>query len=127
MSTPSTALDGITTRPAPAPALKIVPARHPLQVFGTVLALALILIGLQSVLGNPRWGWGTFAEWFFARPVLEGLGRTLLLTALGTGLGFALGTLLALARVSVHRCCRRCRGAMCGCSARSHCWCCCCC
>ncbi len=65
-----------------------------------MLALALILIGLQSVLGNPRWGWGTFAEWFFARPVLEGLGRTLLLTALGTGLGFALGTLLALARVS---------------------------
>ena len=100
MSTPSTALDGIATRPAPAPALKIVPARHPLQVFGTVLALALILIGLQSVLGNPRWGWGTFAEWFFARPVLEGLGRTLLLTALGTGLGFVLGTLLALARVS---------------------------
>ncbi|MCU1115956.1 amino acid ABC transporter permease/ATP-binding protein [Stenotrophomonas maltophilia] len=100
MSTPSTALDGIAAPPAPAPALKIVPARHPLQVFGTVLALALILIGLQSVLGNPRWGWGTFAEWFFARPVLEGLGRTLLLTALGTGLGFALGTLLALARVS---------------------------
>ncbi len=98
MSTPSTAIEGLAARPAPA--LKIVPARHPLQVFGTVLALALILIGLQSVLGNPRWGWGTFAEWFFARPVLEGLGRTLLLTALGTGLGFALGTLLALARVS---------------------------
>ncbi len=102
MSTPSTALDGIAARPATAPstALKIVPARHPLQTVGTVLALALILIALQSVLGNPRWGWGTFAEWFFARPVLEGLGRTLLLTALGTGLGFALGTLLALARVS---------------------------
>src|SRR3989304_2470410 len=100
MSTPSTALDGIAAPPAPAPALKIVPARHPLQVVGTLLALALILIGLQSVLGNPRWGWGTFAEWFFARPVLEGLGRTLLLTALGTGLGFALGTWLALARVS---------------------------
>ncbi|AWH28991.1 amino acid ABC transporter permease/ATP-binding protein [Stenotrophomonas sp. YAU14A_MKIMI4_1] len=100
MSTPSTALEGLATRPAAAPALKIVPARHPLQVVGTLLALALILIGLQSVLGNPRWGWGTFAEWFFAKPVLEGLGRTLLLTALGTGLGFALGTLLALARVS---------------------------
>lgn len=100
MSTPSTALEGLAARPAAAPALKIVPARHPLQVVGTLLALALILIGLQSVLGNPRWGWGTFAEWFFAKPVLEGLGRTLLLTALGTGLGFALGTLLALARVS---------------------------
>ncbi|GAB3046652.1 ABC transporter permease subunit [Stenotrophomonas tumulicola] len=101
MSAPSSTLSGIATpQPAPAPALRIVPARHPLQLFGTLLALALILVGLQSVLGNPRWGWGTFAEWFFARPVLEGLARTLWLTALGTGLGFALGTLLALARVS---------------------------
>ena len=83
MSTPSTALEGLATRPAAAPALKIVPARHPLQVVGTLLALALILIGLQSVLGNPRWGWGTFAEWFFAKPVLEGQGRTLLQTAPG--------------------------------------------
>jgi len=81
-------------------ALRIVPARHPLQLFGTLLALSLILLAVQSVLGNPRWGWGTFAEWFFARPVLEGLARTLWLTALGTAFGFALGTLLALARVS---------------------------
>ncbi|UUS13426.1 hypothetical protein NMB32_15300 [Stenotrophomonas sp. CD2] len=36
MSTPSTALDGLAARPAPAPALKIVPARHPLQVVGTL-------------------------------------------------------------------------------------------
>jgi polar amino acid transport system permease protein len=89
-----------TTATPPAPPLRVVPARHPLQLVGTLLALALILIGLQSVLGNERWGWGTFAQWFFAKPVLEGLGRTLWLTALGTGLGFALGTLLALARVS---------------------------
>ncbi|WP_411850790.1 amino acid ABC transporter permease/ATP-binding protein [Stenotrophomonas sp. LGBM10] len=99
MSTPSTALPGVAAT-QPTPALRIVPARHPLQMVGTVLALALILLALQSVLGNPRWGWGTFAEWFFARPVLEGLARTLWLTALGTALGFALGTVLALARVS---------------------------
>ncbi|KAF1017417.1 MAG: Glutamine transport ATP-binding protein GlnQ [Stenotrophomonas maltophilia] len=98
MSTTSSSLQALARTPAPA--LRIVPARHPLQTMGTVLALALILIALQSVLGNPRWGWGTFTEWFFARPVLEGLARTLWLTALGTGLGFALGTLLALARVS---------------------------
>ncbi|WMJ68944.1 amino acid ABC transporter permease/ATP-binding protein [Stenotrophomonas sp. 24(2023)] len=98
MSTTSTSLAGIAD--GKAPTLRIVPARHPLQLFGTLLAVALILIALQSVLGNPRWGWGTFADWFFARPVLEGLARTLWLTALGTGLGFALGTLLALARVS---------------------------
>ncbi len=80
--------------------LRIVPARHPLQTVGTLVALLLILAVLQSVLGNPRWGWAVFAQWFFAEPVLAGLGRTLLLTALGTLFGFVLGTLLALARVS---------------------------
>jgi polar amino acid transport system permease protein len=55
---------------------------------------------LHSVFTNPRWGWGVFAEWFFAEPVLAGLGRTLLLTALGALFGFMLGTGLALARVS---------------------------
>ncbi len=38
---------------------------------------------LVSVLGNPRRGWGVFAECFFAETVLVGLGRTLLLTTLG--------------------------------------------
>ncbi|RUV28264.1 ABC transporter ATP-binding protein, partial [Mesorhizobium sp. M1A.T.Ca.IN.004.03.1.1] len=49
---------------------------------------------------NPRWGWGVFAEWFFAEPVLVGLGRTLLLTVLAAISGSILGTALALARVS---------------------------
>lgn len=80
--------------------LKVVPVRHRARTLGTVAAaLALVLIG-QSVLGNPRWGWPVFAEWFFAEPVLMGLARTLLLTALGALFGFSLGTLLALARVS---------------------------
>ncbi|MGF6240410.1 polar amino acid transport system permease protein [Paraburkholderia sp. GAS38] len=79
---------------------RIVPARHHARTAGTVLAIALIVIVLNSVLGNPRWGWGVFAQWFFAAPVLEGLGRTLVLTGLGALFGFALATPLALARVS---------------------------
>jgi polar amino acid transport system permease protein len=80
--------------------LRIVPAHHPARAVGTVLAILVILVVLQSVLGNPRWGWDVFAQWFFSAPVLAGLGRTLLLTAQGTLLGLLLGTLLALARVS---------------------------
>ena len=80
--------------------LRVVPARYPGRTIGTIAALLVIGIVLQSVLTNPRWGWGVFAEWFFAEPVLAGLGRTLLLTALGALFGFALGTGLALARVS---------------------------
>jgi polar amino acid transport system permease protein len=78
----------------------IVPARYPGRTIGTIVAALVIAAVLTSVLTNPRWGWPIFAEWFFAEPVLVGLGRTLLLTALGTIFGFTLGTVLALARVS---------------------------
>ncbi|MGV3681003.1 MAG: amino acid ABC transporter permease/ATP-binding protein [Acidovorax sp.] len=79
---------------------KVVPARYRARTVGTVFAAVVIALVLYSVLTNPRWGWGVFAEWFFAEPVLVGLGRTLLLTALGALFGFTLGTALALARVS---------------------------
>ncbi|MFM0220925.1 amino acid ABC transporter permease/ATP-binding protein [Paraburkholderia dipogonis] len=79
---------------------RIVPARHHARTAATVLAIVLIGLVLNSILGNPRWGWGVFAQWFFAEPVLSGLGRTLVLTALGALFGFALATPLALARVS---------------------------
>jgi len=79
---------------------RIVPARYPGRTIGTVFAVLVIGAVLQSVFTNPQWGWGVFGEWFFSEPVLVGLGRTLLLTALAAVFGFALGTLLALARVS---------------------------
>ncbi|WP_436150157.1 amino acid ABC transporter permease/ATP-binding protein [Bosea sp. LjRoot90] len=79
---------------------RIVPARYPARTIGTVFAVVVIVAVANSVLSNPRWGWDVFAEWFFAEPVLAGLARTLLLTLLGSVLGFLLGTGLALARVS---------------------------
>lgn len=108
LAPPNVAIEQAPTTPAPAPAsrrrdyasLRIVPARYPARTIGTIISLILIGTILNSVLGNPRWGWPVFAEWFFAEPVLVGLGRTLVLTALGAALGFTLGTGLALARVS---------------------------
>jgi len=79
---------------------RVVGARHPGRAAGTLFAAAVIITVLYSILTNPRWEWGVFAEWFFAEPVMDGLGRTLLLTAGGSALGFLLGTGLALARVS---------------------------
>ena len=81
-------------------AFRIVPARHPWRHVGTAAALVVILAVATSVWRNPRWEWGVFAQWFFSEPVLTGLGRTLLLTALGAVFGFALGGFVALARVS---------------------------
>ncbi|WP_082725471.1 MULTISPECIES: amino acid ABC transporter permease/ATP-binding protein [unclassified Burkholderia] len=82
---------------------RIVPARHRSRTVGTVLALVLIALALHSILGNPQWGWPVFAEWFLSPPVLSGLARTLVLTLLGAVFGFALGALVALARLSRSR------------------------
>ncbi|MDL2407054.1 amino acid ABC transporter permease/ATP-binding protein [Rhizobium calliandrae] len=79
---------------------RIVPARHPGRLVGTIFAALVIAAALYSTFTNPRWGWGVFAQWFFAEPVLVGLGRTLLLTVLAAITGSILGTALALARVS---------------------------
>jgi polar amino acid transport system permease protein len=96
---------GATAATASPPAhryahLRVVPARYPARTVGTVLALLLLGLVAHSVLTNEKWGWGVFAEWFFDEAVLVGLGRTLLLTFMSAVLGFSLGTLLALARVS---------------------------
>ena len=100
---PAAALPGRET-PLPSATdlarLRVVPARYPARTVGTLVAAAVMALVLHSVFTNERWGWGVFAEWFFSEPVLVGLGRTLLLTALGALFGFFLGTLLALARVS---------------------------
>jgi polar amino acid transport system permease protein len=79
---------------------RIVPARHPARLAGTIFAAVVIALVLYSTFTNPRWGWGVFGQWFFSEPVLVGLGRTLLLTALAAVSGSILGTALALARVS---------------------------
>ncbi|PKQ11250.1 MAG: ABC transporter ATP-binding protein [Alphaproteobacteria bacterium HGW-Alphaproteobacteria-1] len=80
--------------------LRVVPAKYHARTLGTAAGLVILALVISSILGNPRWGWPVFAEWFFSEPVLMGLGRTLLLTLIGSALGFALGTVLALARVS---------------------------
>ncbi len=79
---------------------RIVPAKHPARFAGSAFAALVIGLVLYSIFTNPQWGWNVFAQWFFAEPVLVGLGRTLLLTALAAVSGSFLGTLLALARVS---------------------------
>ncbi|WP_175915510.1 MULTISPECIES: amino acid ABC transporter permease/ATP-binding protein [unclassified Burkholderia] len=99
------ALPPLTSAPArdAGPRPRIVPARHRSRTVGTVLALVLIALALHSILGNPQWGWPVFAEWFLSPPVLSGLARTLVLTLLGAVFGFALGALVALARLSRSR------------------------
>lgn len=52
---------------------------------------------------NPRFDWPTFGAYFFSPTILEALWFTVQLTAIGAVLGFLLGAVLALARLSGNR------------------------
>lgn len=79
---------------------EVVPARHPWRWAGTAL-VALVLAGVTwSLVTNPRWEWGVVAQWFTAESVLRGLVETLKLTVIAGALGFLLGFVLALMRLS---------------------------
>ena len=79
---------------------RLVPARHPWRWVGTaVVALGLAAV-VWSLATNPRWEWGVVAQWFTAQSVVNGLLETLKLTAISGALGFILGFILALMRLS---------------------------
>ena len=97
---------------------RIVPVRHPWRHIGTLVSVLIIVGVINSVMGNPRWEWNVFAEWFLSTPVLAGLGRTLLLTALGAASVFYLAAFWPLRESRTRRSWRVCPGSISGCSAR---------
>ena len=86
--------------PEHAESLRIVPHRRPGQWAAAVAVLALLALALTSVLRNEAFQWDVVADYFTSGAVLRGLWLTLWLTAVVMVLGFALGTLLAAARLS---------------------------
>lgn len=101
------AADGAAADAETAPAsaahlasLRIVPQRRPGRTVLTVLVGAILLALAVSVATNPRWEWDVVAAWFPARSIIRGLLETLKLTVLAGVLGFGLGLVLALMRLS---------------------------
>ncbi|NED78626.1 amino acid ABC transporter permease [Streptomyces sp. SID11233] len=97
-------------RPAPplkdddaADRLRIVPARRTGQWAAAVAVLVLLALALNSVIRNDAFQWDVVGDYFLTTAVLRGLWLTLWLTALVMVLGFALGTLLAVLRLSANR------------------------
>ncbi|MFJ2619486.1 amino acid ABC transporter permease [Glutamicibacter sp. NPDC087344] len=78
----------------------VVGARHPWRWVGTVIVAGIAAAILYSLFTNPRWEWDVVAQWFTAESILRGLGETLKLTAIAGTLGFVLGFVLALMRLS---------------------------
>ena len=106
---------------------RLVPARHPWRWVGTAV-VALGVAGIAwSLATNPRWEWGVVAQWFTAQSIVNGLLETLKLTAISGALGFILGFILALMRLSASPAAGlRLLDASPGSSAPRRCWCRCC-
>ncbi|WP_392669372.1 amino acid ABC transporter permease [Streptomyces sp. LN785] len=83
--------------------LRIVPVRRTGQWAAAVAVLLLLALALDSVIRNDAFQWDVVGDYFTTASVLRGLGLTLWLTALVMTLGFALGTLLAVLRLSGNR------------------------
>ncbi|MEU0440637.1 amino acid ABC transporter permease [Streptomyces sp. NPDC006186] len=89
-----------TSGPADVP--RIVPQRRWGPWTAAAVVLVLLALAATSVLRNDAFQWDVVAEYFTTASVLRGLWLTLWLTAVVTVLGFALGTLLAAARLSAN-------------------------
>lgn len=80
--------------------VKVVHTRHWFRWTLSALIAFAVAQFVWSLVTNPNYEWGVFAEYFFTEPVLRGVGLTLSLTAISALIGFLLGTLLALGRIS---------------------------
>lgn len=84
----------------PAEELTVVPARHPWRWAATAVVAVLAAMAVHALVTNPAWDWPTVGQYLFAPSILRSVALTLQLTVLGVVVGFALGTALALMRLS---------------------------
>ena len=87
------------TSPQP---IRVVPARRTGRWLGAVLALVVLGLAGWSALTNRAFQWNVVWAYFTTAAVLRGLLLTLWLTVLTTALAFALGTPLAVLRLSAN-------------------------
>jgi len=76
------------------------PWRGVLRRIPPMLVLALALLAAYGLITSPTMHWDVVGQYFTSRLVLEGLVRTIYLTAAAMGMGIVLGVILALMRMS---------------------------
>jgi len=84
----------------PAAPLIVVPLRHPWTWAASAVVIAIAALALYSVATNPAFEWPVVAEYLFDEQILNGLARTLELTAAAMLMGLVIGTILAVMRLS---------------------------
>jgi polar amino acid transport system permease protein len=80
--------------------IRAIPVRHPGRWLAAVVVLLLVAMLAHTLVTNPRFQWGVIGSYFLSHRVLQGLGLTLLLTAVAMVIGIVLGVILAVMRLS---------------------------
>ncbi|MDQ0983663.1 amino acid ABC transporter permease [Streptomyces sp. V2I9] len=99
-SSPSPAVSRSAAEDGPEALPRIVPVRRTGRRAAAVAVLVLLALALNSVVRNDAFQWDVVFSYFATVPVLRGLWLTVWLTAVVMVLGFALGALLAVLRLS---------------------------
>jgi polar amino acid transport system permease protein len=81
-------------------AQRVVPLRHPVRWILTAVALVVFAQLVHGLVANPFYQWDRFGYWFFRPVILQGLLKTLEITAYSAVLSALLGVLVASARLS---------------------------
>jgi polar amino acid transport system permease protein len=97
VSSPTTTAEPTTGRPEEIRAVRV---RHAGRWIAAAVVLLLLAIIVHSVATNPRFGWGTFADFFFDHRILHGVVVTIELTVISMAIGIVLGVVLAVMRLS---------------------------
>ncbi|WP_086563689.1 amino acid ABC transporter permease [Streptomyces africanus] len=87
------------TPPAGPETIKAIPVRHYGRYVSAVIAIAL-LVGVVYAFSQGKINWGAIPDYFFDDRILDGVGKTLLLTVLSMVIGIVGGIVLAVMRLS---------------------------
>ncbi|GGK66168.1 amino acid ABC transporter permease [Nocardia camponoti] len=98
VSAPADSASSVDVDPVPP----IAGSWHPWRWVVAAVALVLVAQFAHGLITNPGWDWATFAQYFTAKSVLAALWVTIELTLWGAGLGFGLGLLIAIGRMSTN-------------------------
>ncbi|BCW72824.1 ABC transporter permease subunit [Arthrobacter sp. NicSoilB8] len=86
----------------PANSIPVVPLRHPVRRAIAVVLIFLALGAAWDVAVNQRYHWDVVVSYLFAPQIITGAGLTILLTVVSMSAGIALGTVLAIMRLSAN-------------------------
>ncbi len=78
----------------------VLPTRHWGRIVAAVAIVAVAVLAVLQAIDNERFQWNVVAQYLFAEPILQGVLKTLMLTAASMAIGIGLGIVIAVLRLS---------------------------